>query len=486
MGASVTDRPAEGDTVSSSRPSTCTRLAAALAAVALPLGLVTPGAAQAAAGAGAAGGQGAGDSLFPSQGNTGYDVRHYGIRLAYSPRTRAVEATTTIAARATRRLSSFSLDLEGLTVTGVVVDGRAATFRRHDHKLVVTPARPVSGAFTTRVDYRGRPVTHTDPDGAEDGWVPTADGATVVSEPVGSMTWFPNNNTPRDKATYRISVTVPSALAVAGNGDLVGRRTRAGRTTWTWSQRRQMASYLAMISIGRYDVYHSRMTTTTGRRLPVWSFVEPGFGPLARQRRLIPEIVRFEERRFGPYPFTSVGIVVDRTDVGYALETQNRPTFDGVPDTLTLVHELAHQWYGDSVTLGDWQDIWLHEGFATYAEDLWTAAHGGPTTRRAFRTRYADNPASSSLWKPAPARFDDPADLFGAPVYERGGMTLQALRNAVGSPALLTVLRRWARDHQGGTVSTRQLVRLAERVSGRQLDRLFRDWLYTPRRPVGY
>ncbi len=467
-------------------PRPATRAAALLAAAGLVAGGGVLAGPVAAAQAPRPGGQSAGDSLFPRQGNSGYDVRHYGIRLSYAS-TGRIWASTRIVSRAQHRLSSFSLDLEGLTVRRVTVDGRAAAYARHGTKLVVTPARPVGGRFTTVVRYGGRPVTHIDPDGAEDGWVPTDDGgATVVSEPVGAMTWFPNNNTPRDKATFTVKVSAPKGFAIAGNGDLARRHTGAARTTWTWVQRRQMATYLAMISIGRYDVHRSTMRTTTGRRIPVWSFVAPKYGSLASARALVPRVVRFEERRFGRYPFTSTGIVVQDLGVGYALETQNRPVFDGRPDTLTIVHELAHQWYGDSVTPKDWQDIWLNEGFATYAEDLWDAAHGGPSTAAAFRARYRGHPASSSLWSPAPARFSDPADLFGEPVYLRGGMTLQALRAKIGSRDLFRLLRRWARVHREGTVTTPQFVRMAHRVSHERVRPLLHDWLVEARRPSGY
>jgi aminopeptidase N len=300
------------------------------------------------------------------------------------------------------------------------------------------------------------------------------------------MTWIPVNNTPRDKARYTFRVTAPSRLAVASNG-LLARRVRHGHTTtWTWRERVPMASYLAMVSIGRYRVFHSSIRLLGGRRIPVWSFVQRALPPQLRARRLLPRIIRFEERYFGPYPMRSVGLVAPRLDVGYALETQDRPVFPGPVGTTTLVHELAHQWYGDSVTLRDWVDIWLNEGFATYAEWLWGGAHGGPSPAARFRSLYAKHGPKSSLWSPAPASFTDPADLFGAQAYLRGAMTLQVLRERVGSAAFLQILRSWAREHRHGSGTTSQFIALSERISGQKLDKLFHDWLYTSTRPAGY
>jgi aminopeptidase N len=424
------------------------------------------------------------DSLFPEVGSSRYNVKHYALSLTYQT-SGSIKAKTTLLAKAKKPLRSFSLDLEGLTVDSVTVNGRRADFSRRDNKLIIKPTKVLDGRFWATIKYHGKPVTHIDPDGAQDGWIPTSDGATVLSEPVGAMTWFPNNNTPRDKATFDMKITVPSKLEVAGSGDLRSVRKNAGKETWRWVQPYQQATYLAMISIGNYDVYHSTMRTTTGRKLPIWSFIEPKLGTQQAARALIPKAIRFLERRFGPYPFNSAGIVVKDTDVGYALETQNRPVFDNdegeTVDDLTNVHEWAHQWYGDSVTLSDWGDIWLNEGFAAYAEWLWEAAHGGPSTAEQFRTAYDD---PETVWSPAPACLTDPADLFGQQSYLRGAMTLEALRQKVGSHDFFVILRTWAKQHKYGNVSTAQFIRLSERVSGQDLNAFFQAWLYTPEKPA--
>ncbi|SEQ33689.1 Peptidase family M1 [Microlunatus flavus] len=322
-------------------------LAALLTSAAVGLAVVPAAPASAAPGATSptpvAGGQTSGDSLFDAYGNTGYDVRHYGIALAYA-KNGSIRATTTVEARAARALSSFSLDLEGLSVDRVRVDGRTAAFRRDGTKLVVTPARPAKGRFTVTVRYHGRPVTHTDPDGSQDGWVPSTTGATALNEPVGAQTWYPNNNTPRDKASFDVALTVPKKLAAASNGVLRSRRTKDGQTTWRWRQRRPMATYLSMVAIGRFDVYRSTVELRHGRKIPAWTFVQPSLGSAKAQRSLLPKVLRFSEKQYGRYPFDAAGMVIQDLGVGYALETQTRPFFDGVPDEATLVHEYAHQW----------------------------------------------------------------------------------------------------------------------------------------------
>ncbi len=412
-------------------------------------------------------------------------MRSYRVTMAYQPARNRIEAQTRIVATAPRALRSFSLDLAGLYVRSVVVDGVKARFKRHGHELVVTPKHWVRGTFRTVVSYAGTPRTYVDADGSSEGWVRTSDGATALGEPVGAMTWLPSNNTPSDKATYLLRITVPSRLKVASNGVLVSHTRRGAHTTWVWHETAPMSTYLATVSIGRFTLYPSSATSITGRRIPIWSLVDPSTGSSASYRALLPRVIAFEEALFGPYPFRSAGMIVDNANVGYALETQSRPFYPFGTDPSTIVHETAHQWFGDSVTLRDWHDIWLAEGFATYAEWLWEEAQGGDAPAVTFDHLYATG-ATSPLWHPSPTGFTDSADLFGSPSYNRGAMTLQVLRERVGDDAFFAILRAWAAEHRHGIVRTAGFVALAERISGEQLDTLFADWLQLDGKPLGY
>ncbi|MFG1623052.1 M1 family aminopeptidase [Kribbella sp. NPDC049227] len=202
------------------------------------------------------------------------------------------------------------------------------------------------------------------------------------------------------------------------------------------------------------------------------------------------EIVDFLSGTFGRYPFTASGGIVDDADgLGFALENQTRPIYpryffaDAVSGQGVIVHELAHQWFGDSLAVARWQHIWLNEGFATYAEWLWGEHDGLGTAQETFDFFYNLFPADDPFWT---LPIGDPgADfLFEFPVYARGAMTLHQLRLAVGDADFFTILRTWAKTNRNGNVTTDQFIALAEKISGQQLDSLFQTWLFTTTKPI--
>ncbi|MGW9025044.1 M1 family metallopeptidase [Streptomyces sp. NPDC055722] len=438
---------------------------------------------------GTPGGSGLRDPYFPRMGNGGYDVTHYALTLDYDPGRRHLTGKAVITARATRDLSAFDLDLKGLDVAGVSVEGRTARWSRAGQELTVRPAGDLDKGetFSTTVRYAGTPETITDTDGSKEGWLRTADGALALGEPTGSMAWFPGNHHPSDKATYDITITVPKGLQAVSNGELTSETTKNDRTTYAWRTAQPMASYLATVAIGHYAV--TRSTLRNG--LPVYVAVDPTQSRASRDvLAKIPEILEWEERNFGPYPFSSTGAIVDRPeDAGYALEAQTRPVFPGPPDTETLVHELAHQWYGDSVTPESWQDMWLNESFATYAEWLWQEDHGGDTVQQIFealdRGDYYDDPADDeAIWAFPPGRPPSAAHVSDKPVYERGAMVLHKIRQTVGDDAFYGIIQGWAATHRLGNASTADFTAYVEKKApGKDFRAIWRDWLYGDGRP---
>ena len=444
------------------------------------------------------GAPGVGDPYYPTYGNGGYDVGHYDLDITYDPATDVLEGDATVKARATQNLCSFNLDLVGLTVRSVKVDNRSATWSRRGQELVITPRRPLRSGkrFEVDVTYDGVPVEFVIPGfGIPAGFMTTPDGVTVAGQPEVATAWFPVNDHPIDKASYSFEVTVPNGYEVVANGFLRDRDRRRGSTSWRWEADDPMASYLATIDIGFWDVDRGR----TASGLPFYDAVDTAItgglraeidSSLARQG----EILGVLSTAFGPYPFATVGGIVDsQDDLFFALETQTRPVYskffwlDGagnpVNGDFVVVHELAHQWFGDDVALARWQDIWLNEGFATYAEWLWEEYEGGATPEGIFQATYDAIPADDPFWSVV---IGDPGVdlLFDNATYARGAMTLQALRNAVGDDAFWAIIRGWAAAKSGGNATTEEFVAFAEQVSGQQLDELFDAWLFTPSKPV--
>ncbi|MFU8854093.1 M1 family metallopeptidase [Micromonospora sp. SL1-18] len=426
-----------------------------------------------------------GDPYVPGAGNGGYDVDHYALTVRYDPAGKRLTGQATVTATATAGLSRFHLDLAGLTVDRVRVDGASAKHRRDGDELVVSPAHglPAGRRFTVEVAYGGVPRPLPSGELGDGGFHATGDGAIALGQPESASTWFPANDHPSDKATYDIEVTVPDGLAALSNGVPKGQSSQDGWTTWRWSEGSPMASYLTTLVIGNY-----RVSTGTHAGKPLVTAVAAGLpadGPAATALARTGEVADFLAERFGPYPFDAYGgIAVADERIRYALETQTRPVYgpgffaDGRPNTEVVAHELAHQWFGDSVSLARWSDIWLNEGFATYAEWLWREHDGGRSVAQSFAERYM----VTDWTKPSvdPGR----AAMFGDAVYQRGALAVHALRRAVGDETFFRILRGWLAERRDGTATTADFVAYAERVAGRPLRPLFDAWLVGPERPA--
>ncbi|HET7831148.1 MAG TPA: M1 family metallopeptidase [Candidatus Limnocylindrales bacterium] len=651
------------------------------------------------------GASGIGDPYYPLDGNGGYDVIHYDLALGYDPATDRLSGIATMTARATQNLSAFNLDFVGLRLRSSVVNGAQAAANRKGQELTLKPKDGIvqGSVFTVVTTYDGVPEMLDEFGGS--GFLHTDDGAIEMGQPHGASSWFPANDHPRDKATFTFHITAPVGLEAIANGNLLGSSTANGKTTWNWDAPEPMATYLAMMAVGHFDVdaysaggvsyydaidpslleplspavspesgsqfLYSQVADTTYKRLtrtiavpaggatlafdvhrdtePGWDFLfveartaggddwttlpdanghtsqdvgncpynywgfqtqyehyltpfvadegdpstpdddnysctatgttgewnavsgasdgwehwsvglpdaggaprqvevsisyasdgvvqgqgveiddvtvstgpgstgfendgnvldgwvvapapagsepnanswtvattapaVPGIGSGAKQSLAREsEIIDWESDVFGPYPFSSSGGVVDNVEVFFALENQTRVTYSPFffgpdqPDYGVVVHELAHQWFGDNLAVDTWQHIWLNEGFASYAEWMWSEHEGDATADQIF-SDFAGIPADDPFWEMA---IGDPGteQLFDFPVYARGAMTLHALRTKVGDQKFFRILQTWAAEQAGGTVTTREFIDLAERIAKKDLDPLFAMWL---------
>jgi aminopeptidase N len=460
------------------------KLFVAAATAAAGLMLVVP----ASAGTGSPGGQTIGDPYYPTDGNNGYDVQHYDLRLKYQPGADQLSGTATILANTTQDLSSFSFDF-GLHTKSVLVDNRPAKFESRNAKLLITPSAtlPKSTPITVVVEYDGVP-SQVEING-EKAWVKTADGALAVQEPHIAAFWYPANDHPLDKATYDVSIAVPDGTQAVSNGVLTRKTSQLGWTRWNWRSTKPQATYLTFLTIGHYDI----RTTTAPNGQPVVTAYHQDLGDStgAAQASLerTPEILEFASTLFGPYPFEAQGGVVPNTGIGFALENQTRPVYSpkffayGSNESV-VVHESAHQWFGDSVSVASWRNIWLNEGFATYAEWLWSEAKGEGTAQELFDHYYNSLPANDPAWQIAPGNPGPDSQFTTFAIYDRGALTLHSLRKAVGDDVFFTILKTWTAQQKYGNATIEQFIALSEKASGKVLHSLFNDWLFTPGRPA--
>ncbi|MCX5213857.1 M1 family metallopeptidase [Kitasatospora sp. NBC_00240] len=459
--------------------------------LALAASLGAPGAAAAEeGGAPTAGAAGLGDPLFPLDGNGGYEVRHYTLDFDWSAPRTAFPAVATVDAVATQSLSRFDLDFAGNLLGRVLVDGRPAATAREGDELVVTPQRAVRRGrpFSVRVEYTADPtqLRHRD-DAIEDyGWIPTPDGTVLYPQPNGAKMIFPANDHPSRRAPFTFHITTPRDLTAVANGTLTGRReVGADQVRWSYESGQPMATQLVQVAIGRFTV----LTGTGPGGLPLRDVIPTDLvDRVEPYRRLTPGHLAWLEQRLGRYPFGTYGVLAAHTDLGVALETQTLsllPEADllgsQVDAERDLVHELAHQWFGDSVGLKAWSDLWLSEGHARFYERLYSEEHGGVNFEQTMRAAYQ----AHDLWRRdygAPAAPTEPA-LFKRMRYDGSALVLFALREQVGDPAFRAVERAWVERYRDRPAGTADYVELASRITGQDLRGFLTAWLYGDHTP---
>ncbi|MEM7285408.1 MAG: M1 family metallopeptidase [Actinomycetota bacterium] len=434
-----------------------------------------------------AGAAGIGDPYYPGLGNGGYDVQRYILDLDWDPQSARLDGRATIEATATQDLLSFNLDLEGLEVAAVAVDGADASFVHEGAELTITPAEPLPDGepFVAVIDYGGRPM-RIDPlaDIPIGGWFFVNGTAFVMSEPGGNFAWHPVNDHPLDKALFRVEVTAPGDLTVASAGLLVGVTDEAdGDRTWIYEPPDPMAPYLLPLAIGDLELIDEGEASGVPIRNAIDRDLldrQDAFGRTAQMMEVFIDL-------FGPYPFDAYGVLVVDAVVGGALEQQTLSIFgqdflrSGRDFDDVVAHELAHQWFGNHVALGAWEDIWLNEGFATYAQYLYFEAIDPEYDIDAEigRIRRFDR---TLLSLPVPGD-PGPEQLFATSVYFRGALTLHALRRTVGDDAFFASIAEYVDRFGGGNVTTEDFEAVVEEVSGEDLDAFFDAWLLDPALP---
>jgi aminopeptidase N len=446
---------------------------------------------------GRAGAVGLGDPYFPELGNGGYEVEHYDLALTLDMDGDELEARATLRVRALEPLASFSLDLYGLEVESVQVNGVAAGFERPPpsgeadrrgrlpkaSELVVRPQEALAqgAGFEVEVRYSGSPEVRPDPSvgflpGV--GWDRKESGVYVVSECIGASSWFPCNDHPSDKATFAFEITVPRPYTAAANGLLVELREEDEQRTFVFRARDPMASYLATLNVAEFGV----LEEVGPRGMPIRTYhpLDASAAELADFRRQ-GEVLEYLETKFGPYPFECIGAVIAYENIGGALECQTLPVYGRGCTLPVIVHEIAHQWFGNAVSPALWRDMWLNEGFASYAEWLWR--------EREFGTPGYEGAAGNAYERLRQGKVGSPYDpgvtrVFGARVYTRGPMVLYGLRREVGDELFFRILSEWVATRRNGNGSTQDFIAHCARLAGRDLSAFFDEWLFSEVTPL--
>lgn len=427
------------------------------------------------------GAAGVGDPYYPRDGNGGYDALAYDVSVRYDPRSKRLDGDSTLTATATHDLSSFNLDLRKLAVTSVEVNGRPAAFsQRPEFELVIIPAEPIAegSRFTTRVRYAGKPGSIKKRRVGDQGWqISRSGGAFVLGEPHSAAFWYPVNDHPRDKASFRLTARVPEPWIVVSIGKEGPRTTEKGWATYTWIDPNPVASYLTTIAIDKFTVDRSKLPDG----IPVVSAYAPGMRSKRSVEAKLPDVVAFMNRKFGRYPQVAAGGIYLNETIPFALETQGRPTYAAWAEEGVLVHEYAHQWFGNSVSVESWSDMCLNECFASYAQWLWIEDQRDADIDEHYRAVVDQVRTMDVIWSPKLHEMGSGNEFDG--VYSKGLLALHALRRKIGEPAFDSVLRDWPAAHRHANASWPEFERFVAQRTEVDLDEFFDIWFRGKRIP---
>jgi aminopeptidase N len=442
------------------------------------------------------GSPGLGDRLYPTLGNGGYNALHYHLDLRYATASPAqgVDGTMTMLARATQSLSRFDLDFSGESVGSVQVDGRAARFAWRGEELVITPARaiPRHSLFSVRVKhFRATPKKPAANDFLSTPFFTSPDGSATAGQPDAMHTIYPSNDHPRDKASFSFRFDVPAGITAVANGVLVSEERHGDRTTWIYVQRQPMATELTQLAVGKLTVVPRGVVDGVRVRDVIATRRADDFDdslPVEKAH------LRWMRERVGRYPFDVYGSLLMDSSIGFALETQTLSLYpagllDEAPRGLrdpVMLHELAHQWFGDSVSPWEWSDVWVNEGHAswyefTYAEERGYLVRdaGFETVEELMRTAYSQGDIFRRDFGPVARPVSgDVSSVFSPQAYLGGALVLYALRQEVGRTAFERIERTWLHRYRGRAASTRDFIRVASRASGEDVGDFLSAWLY--------
>lgn len=430
-----------------------------------------------------------GDPVTPGAGAEGIDVLSYDLDLNVADPQGPISATVLITVKAEQELAALNLDLHGLTVESATIDDQPVDVSRDGDELSLKPKSPIpqDTEFVAAISYSGDPNPVEDPSApGVIGWLDRESGSFVAAEPIGTKAFLPSNDHPSDKALFSFTITAPENLTAIANGVLAEKLTENGMTSWRYTQSDPMATYLIQIAVGDYDLIEA----TGPRGMQIRHAVVRNLSE--EQRTLLDQTaaqIEFFETLFGPYPLDTYGLLVADSSPEFALETQTLTLMPaswlrGNTDEFSRVaaHELAHQWYGDSITPSSWSDIWLNESFATYAEWLWADHAGIQPLEDSIEEGKQVAEEGRGIYGP----IDDPrpTEIFSINVYYGGGYVLHALRLEIGDEQFFELLRRWAADNAGDNVSTEDFEALAAEITGSDLTDFFETWLRSDSLPA--